>query len=92
MVKDTRRVCTSCSRELPATSAYFRFALAIQGELDVLDTGVADAADPQAILASMADLTSEEAESEVHWETAGVLCGACRRRLVDWLGGGTVRH
>ncbi len=85
--QDARR-CDHCSRELPASRPYYRFALAIQGELDVLATGDATADDPHTIIASAHDVSAEDAEAEVHWEKAGVLCGACRRELLGWLGEG----
>ena len=89
---DEPRRCVHCARELAISRPYFRFAVAVQGELDVLETGDPAADDPHAILASSAHLTAEQAEAEVHWEHAGVLCGECRRELVAWLGGGDWRH
>jgi hypothetical protein len=86
------RLCRGCSRELPASKPYFRFALAVQGELDVLDTGEPGADDPRAVMESMGDVSAEDAEAEVHWETAGELCRACRQELIAWLGGADWRH
>jgi hypothetical protein len=91
-VREPSRVCDACGRALPPSQVYFRFAVAIEGELDVLDTGHPDAADPRAILASMEDVSAEEAEGEVHWERSGALCGACRRQLLAFLGAGAGPH
>jgi hypothetical protein len=87
-----REIDVHCSRELPVSRPYYRFALAIQGELDVLETGDPAADDPHAILATSREVTAEQAEAEVHWEQAGVLCGACRRELMAWLGDGGWHH
>lgn len=85
------RRCRACSRALAPAELYFRFALALEGELDVLDTGPG-ADDPRRVIASMDHVTAEEAEDSVHWETAGVLCPACRRELVAWLGATGWQH
>lgn len=80
------RRCRSCSRPVAANELYFRFALALEGELDVLDTGSPGADDPRYVIESMHDVSADEAEDGVHWETAGILCPSCRRELIAWLG------
>ncbi|NUO50604.1 MAG: hypothetical protein HOV80_17255 [Polyangiaceae bacterium] len=80
------RRCRSCSRPVASSELYFRFALALEGELDVLDTGRPGDDDPHEVIAAMRDVSAEEAEDGVHWETAGILCGSCRRELIAWLG------
>jgi len=99
------RRCDACKMVLAAGGLYFRFALAVQGEMDVLDAPSEDALadDPQAILEHMEkEADWERYETDVHWEREGLLCPSCRRRLRNLLepespdhqpeGGGPTRH
>lgn len=92
----SERACVGCGRSLPPTAVYYRFAIAIEGELDVVDDGSPDAADPRAILERLErEVDPKAAEDEVHWEQSGVLCAACRAEVVARLRGrptGPVRH
>lgn len=87
------RRCDACAEALKAGGLYFRFAIALQGEMDVLDAPSGDSlgTDPHAILAHMeAEADWERYETDVHWEREGVLCPACRRRLCDLIEPGSV--
>ena len=75
------RTCTACGCTLAPTDVYHRFRLVIEAEQDLSalwDTG----ASVHDLLARMREeRTWERYEDDVHWETAGELCGACRARL-----------
>jgi hypothetical protein len=87
------RTCVSCARPLPPSALYFRFAIAVEGELDVLETDDPGGSDPREILARMErESDPATAEDEVHWEASGVLCGGCRRRVMEMLGAAARAH
>ncbi len=75
------RVCAACGDDLPIGQVYFRFAVAIEGELDVLDDGAPDAANPRAIADRMEPDDFVRYEEDVHWEANGVMCARCRAKL-----------
>lgn len=75
--------CDHCERELDGP--YFRFALALQGEVDSLGAaGTSD--DFPALLAQLEGLDEATLEAQVHEELTGVLCPACRRDLRAFFG------
>lgn len=86
------RQCTSCERTLEPAEPYYRFAVAIEGEQDVVDTTGAGAGDElKAILTQLEQGPDDPGhwEDQVHWERSGVMCDTCRDRLIDFLGGTT---
>jgi hypothetical protein len=84
------RVCAACGDDLPITQVYFRFAVVVEGELDVLDDGAPDAANPQAIADRMESDDFGRYEDDVHWEANGVMCARCRAKLLALLAGRSV--
>lgn len=71
---------------------YYRFAVALEGELDALDSEGAGASGEgaAALLARLvAEGDFERYEDDVHWEASGVLCRGCRNRLEALLTGAT---
>lgn len=84
------RQCTSCERPLEPASPYYRFALAIEGEQDVIDTTGGQARDElQAALAQLEAGPEDPTywDEQVHLERSGLLCADCRARLLSLLGG-----
>lgn len=74
------RRCLHCERALPVGAPYFRVALALQGESEVL--APADGpADPHALLRQLEHLDADELEAGVHEEVTGPLCPRCRAEL-----------
>ena len=85
-----RRACASCVRVLEPDELYYRFAIALEGEQDVVDPTGAPAGDE--LKAALAQLEAGDAtqwEDQVHWERSGVICPACREQLVALVGGGS---
>jgi hypothetical protein len=84
------RHCDACDRPLESGALYYRFALAVEGEQDVVDSTGGDAAEElEAALKELEQAEGDPAELEdqVHWERSGVLCPECRARLVRLVGG-----
>ena len=83
-----QRHCAACERPLGPGEVYYRFAVALEGELDAI--AGAGAADDE--LASTIRKLEEgpddpaQYDDEVHWERAGVLCGSCRVSLMAMFG------
>lgn len=81
--------CAACGRPIAASEVYYRFTLVLQGEQDVLDAPGSRGTDDE--LASLLRQLEEgpeeprEWEEQVHWERAGVICGACRSVVVRTL-------
>lgn len=78
------KVCAGCARALGPDDPYWRFAIALQGELDTLGkstSGQGTREDLEATLAELERTDPDEAEAQVHEELSGVLCSACRSRL-----------
>jgi len=71
---------------IDASATYYRFALAIEGEQDVIDTGRDDLKEALAQLEAGPDDPTEW-EEQVHLERSGIICGGCRARLLALLGG-----
>jgi hypothetical protein len=79
------RTCAHCERPIAPTETWYRFALVLQGEAEVLDpTGAAD--EPEDLLAQLEAFDPAELEAQVHEEQSGVLCAACRAELRAFLG------
>jgi hypothetical protein len=79
------RTCAHCERVLAPHETWYRFALALQGEAEVLEArGVAD--EPEDLLAQLEALDAQELEAQVHEELSGALCAACRNELRAFLG------
>ena len=88
----SRRQCASCERTLEPGELYYRFAVALEGEQDVVDPTGADARDELKAVLSELEHGPDDAsgwEDQVHWERSGVVCPACRERLVALVGGGS---
>ncbi len=71
---------------IEASAPYYRFALAIEGEQDIIDTGRDDLEATVAQLEAGPDDPTEW-EAQVHLERSGIICGGCRARLLAFLGG-----
>lgn len=84
-VSSPPRHCAHCERTLAPGEVWYRFALALEGEADVLDGG-RGADEPEDLLAQLEALDASELEAQVHEELSGVLCSACRRELRTFLG------
>jgi len=83
---DARRQCASCERAIEPADLYYRFALAIEGEQDVIDTPGVELKEALAQLeAGPEDPTHWE--EQVHLERSGVICAGCRARLIAFVGG-----
>lgn len=88
----TVRQCAACERALAPGELYYRFAIALEGEQDVVDTTGADAAAELEEAVEALERGPDDPthwEEQVHWERSGVLCPACRERLVRLVGGET---
>lgn len=86
------RQCSVCQRSLAQGELYYRFAIALEGEQDVVDTTGGDAAaELEAAVEALERGPEDPAhwEEQVHWERSGVVCPACRKRLVRLVGGET---
>ncbi len=83
------RQCASCERALEPGELHYRFAVALEGEQDVLDAGDGGPAALEAVLAQVERGPDDPTawDEQVHWERSGVLCPGCRARLVGFLGG-----
>lgn len=87
------RTCATCGRPLAPGAPYYRFALVLEGEQDVLDPPeLADSAEDteQALARLMKRLedapeSSEELEAQVHWTREGAVCPPCREVVVRLL-------
>lgn len=79
------KTCRRCERQLPRGALHFRFALALEGEAEVIDAPGAIPADPQALLHELETADPDELEAQVHEELTGLLCTACRNALRDFL-------
>jgi hypothetical protein len=77
--------CHRCERPLPRGSLFFRFALALEGEAEVIDAPQALPDDPDALVRALEDADADELEAQVHEELAGALCPGCRRELRAFL-------
>jgi hypothetical protein len=84
-VSSPPRRCAHCERTLPQGEVWYRFALALQGEAEVLDSG-RGGDEPEDLLAQLEALDPTELEAQVHEELGGVLCSGCRRELRTFLG------
>ena len=85
-----KRQCASCERALEPGELYYRFAIALEGEQDVVDATGGDARDElKAALSELEHGPDDPTgwEDQVHWERSGVVCPACRERLVALVGG-----
>lgn len=83
------RQCASCERALEPGELYYRFAVALEGEQDVVDRTGADARDElKAVLTELEHGPDDPSgwEDQVHWERSGVVCPSCRERLVALVG------
>ena len=80
------RTCAHCERPIAPTETWYRFALVLQGEAEVLDPTPGAADEPEDLLAQLEALDSAELEAQVHEEQSGVLCAACRAELRAFLG------
>lgn len=80
--------CSGCGTDLPATALHYRFALALEGEQQAVDEAPAqDTRETLArLFAALEAADAAELEAQVHFEASGVLCPACRRRLLDVVG------
>ncbi len=81
-------VCAGCGRALSRDEPYWRFALALEGELDSLSAGSSGKGtgeDLEALVGELEDRDPDELENEVHEELEGVLCSPCRARLRNLL-------
>ncbi|MCA2976648.1 MAG: hypothetical protein INH41_22260 [Myxococcaceae bacterium] len=79
------RTCAHCERRIAPHETWYRFALALQGEAEVLDPGAIDTG-VEAVLAQLDAFDAAELEAQVYEECSGVLCGACRGVLRAFLG------
>ena len=84
------KACAACDRSLGAGEVYYRFAVALEGELDAL--GAVGGSTREELAATITALEQgpedpSRYEDEVHWERAGVLCASCRAALMTMLGG-----
>lgn len=80
------RACQRCERPIARGEPHFRFALALQGEAEVIDAAAAIPDDPAALLRLLEEADPDELEAGVHEEHAGVLCNSCRTELRVFLG------
>lgn len=83
-----RRTCLHCERELSHGAPYFRVAVAVQGESDVIAPAAGGEADPAELLKQLEHLDEAELEAGVHEELGGVLCPSCRGELRAFFGVG----
>jgi hypothetical protein len=86
------RKCASCEQPIGAAEPYYRFALAIEGEQDVIDsTGESAHDELKAALKQLEEGPDDPTywEEQVHFERSGILCAGCRERLVLLVGGAT---
>ncbi len=83
-----RRTCLHCEREVPNGAPYFRVAVALQGESDVLAPADGGESDPAELLKQLEHLDEAELEAGVHEELGGVLCPSCRAALRAFFGVG----
>lgn len=89
---ELRRQCASCEQPIAPGVLYYRFAVAIEGEQDVIDTtGQSARGELKAALKQLEDGPDDPThwEEQVHFERSGVVCAACRLRLVSLVGGST---
>jgi hypothetical protein len=78
------KICAGCAKAIGPDEPYWRFAVALQGELDSLAAGASGQGtreDLEATLAELEHVDPDDAEAQVHEELSGVLCSACRSRL-----------
>lgn len=83
-----RRTCLHCEREVLNGAPYFRVAVALQGESDVLAPADGGESDPTALLKQLEHLDEAELEAGVSEELGGVLCASCRTELRAFFGVG----
>lgn len=76
------KACAACGRRIAPDEVYYRFALVLQGEQDVVgSSGTQGTADELAALLKQLEMGPEDArewEEQVHWERTGFICAACR--------------
>ena len=86
------RQCASCEQPIAPGDPYYRFAIAIEGEQDVIDsTGQGARDELKAALKQLEDGPDDPTywDEQVHFEHSGVVCAACRVRLVVLVGART---
>ncbi|NTX16860.1 hypothetical protein HUA76_39410 [Myxococcus sp. CA056] len=94
MTESRPRHCATCGRALSPREVYYRFNLVLEGEQDLLDSGDEPGDGERDALAELVQRLEEgpedarELEDQVHWERAGVVCGACRIVVVRMLDAG----
>ncbi|WP_434391327.1 hypothetical protein [Melittangium boletus] len=87
------KTCAVCGRAIAPDALYYRFALTLQAEQDVLGggAGTPGAESPEeeltALLKRLEDSpdSAEAWEEQVHWERGGTVCTACRTVVVRLL-------
>jgi hypothetical protein len=87
------RTCATCGRRLAPGAPYYRFALVLEAEQDVLDPPQPEgsAQDTEEALARLmkrledAPESPEELEAQVHWKHEGAVCPPCREAVVRML-------
>jgi hypothetical protein len=81
-----QRTCLHCECSLPSGAPYFRVAVALQGESEVLAPTDGGSTDPEELLKQLDHLDEAELEAGVHEELGGVLCPSCRAQLRAFFG------
>lgn len=71
---------------MPNGAPYFRVAVELQGESDVLAPANGGEADPAELLKQLEHLDEAELEAGVHEALGGVLCPSCRSELRAFFG------
>ncbi|MBL9039087.1 MAG: hypothetical protein JNG84_11265 [Archangium sp.] len=77
--------CARCDAELPRGATYYRYALALEAECEVIDGAPGEPVDPDQLLRQLDGMDAAELEAQVHETLSGVVCPACRRAWVTAL-------
>lgn len=82
--------CSGCGQSLPPTRLHFRFALEVEGEQQAVDEHPSESSKETLarLMRVLETADAAELEAQVHFEASGVLCPACRRRLLELVGHG----
>ena len=79
--------CDHCLRPIVPGALHYRFALALEGEQQALDSSSAAGGDELArVLAELEAGPDDPSiyDAQVHWETSGVLCTTCRAEVMTF--------
>ncbi len=74
--------CRRCNREIPQGGLFYHVKLsAVSGYDGVIDPE--HGRDMSAIIDEISEKSSEELEGDVYFEQGAILCGACRKLIVE---------